>query len=128
MLTAVASLLYLRQDYCLKHRKRVISLPSIQAIDTLGLRLLIGAFILMTLGIIAGSLLAYAQWGSRWYLDARQIWSLVNWVVFAFVLLARFWVGWRGRSAVIITLTGVTLVMVGFFALHYFNWSRHYAL
>jgi ABC-type uncharacterized transport system permease subunit len=128
MLTAVTSLLYLRQDYFLKHRKRIISLPSIQSIDTLSLRLLISAFVLMTFGILAGSVLAYQEWGGRWYLDPRQIWSMVNWVVFAFVLLARFWVGWRGRSAVLITLTGVTLVMIGFFALHYFNWSQHYAL
>lgn len=128
MLTAITSLLYLRQDYCLKNKKQIIALPSIQSIDLLGLRLLISAFILMTLGICAGSVLAYRQWGSHWYLDPRQIWSMVNWVVFACVLWARFWVGWRGRLAVCVTLAGVTLVMIGFFALHSFNWSQHDAL
>lgn len=127
MLSAVASVLYLRQDYCLKNRKKIISLPSIQAIDAFGLRLLISAFILMSIGIVAGSFLAYAQWGSYWYVDPRQIWSLTNWGVFAAVLIARFRVGWRGRSAVIITLIGVTIMLVGFLALHYFTWSRHYA-
>lgn len=126
MLTAVTSMLYLRQDDSLKNKKQIIALPSIQAIDTLGLRLLISAFIFMTIGIVAGSYLAYSEWGLTWYLDPRQLWSMANWVVFAFVLLARFWVGWRGRLAVLITLTGVTLMLVGFLTLHYFNWSQHH--
>lgn len=128
MLTAVTSLLYLRQDYCLKYKKKIIALPSIQSIDAFGLRLLISAFVFMTIGIIAGSFLAYNQWGSRWYLDPRQIWSMLNWCVFAVVLMARFLVGWRGRLAVIITLIGVTLMLIGFLTLHYFNWSQHHAL
>ncbi|MEI6806226.1 MAG: cytochrome c biogenesis protein CcsA [Myxococcaceae bacterium] len=128
MLTAVTSLLYLRQDYVLKNRKKIVSLPSIQAVDTLGLVLLITAFVLMTLGIVAGSWLAFKQWGTYWYLDPRQLWSMSNWVLFAIVLLARFWVGWRGRLAVLITLMGVTLMLIGFLTLNYFNWSHHYAL
>lgn len=128
LLTAMTSALYLRQDYFLKHRKKIISLPSIQSIDNLGLKLLISAFIFMTVGILAGSVLAYEQWGSHWYLDPRQIWSMVNWAVFAVVLMARFWVGWRGRTAVLITLSGVTLMLLGFWALHYFDWSQHEGL
>lgn len=128
MLTAVTSMLYLRQDDSLKNKKQIIALPSIQAIDTLGLRLLVSAFILMTIGIVAGSYLAYSEWGPAWYLDPRQLWSMANWVVFAVVLLARFWVGWRGRRAVLITLTGVTLMLVGFLTLHCFNWSQHHGL
>ena len=125
MLTAMISILYLWQDYCLKYRKKLVALPSIQALDTLGLYLLITAFVLMTFGICAGSYLAYNQWGKYWYLDPRQLWSLANWTVFGFLLLARFLVGWRGRRAVQITLFGVTWVLAGFFLLHYFSWSRH---
>lgn len=126
--TAGASLLYLRQDYLLKYRKRIVSLPSIQRIDGVGLGLLISAFSFMTVGIIAGSYLAYRDWGAYWYFDPRQVWSLLNWVLFAFVLMARFLVGWRGRLAVIITLSGVTLMLIGFLTLHYFSWSQHYGL
>ncbi len=125
MLTAVTSLLYLYQDHTLKYRKQVVALPSIQAMDLWSLRLLIAAFVLMTFGILAGSRLAFEQWGDGWYLDLRQLWSIANWALFAFVLLARFLVGWRGRLAVLTTLGGVTLVLLGFFVLHYFSWSRH---
>lgn len=125
MLTAVTSLVYLYQEHALKYRKQIVALPSIQAIDLLALRLLIAAFILMTMGILAGSWMAYEQWGENWYLDPRQLWSMLNWALFAFVLLARFWVGWRGRLAVLTTLFGTTLVLIGFFVLHCFSWSRH---
>ena len=124
--TATASLFYLRQNYCLKTQKKIISLPSIQALDNWILRLLISAFALMSLGIVAGSILAYQQWGRYWYLDPRQIWSVVNWFVFAVVLLTRFLVGWRGPRAVWVTLSGVTLMMLGFLMLHYFSWSQHH--
>ncbi|MBL4818623.1 MAG: cytochrome c biogenesis protein CcsA [Deltaproteobacteria bacterium] len=125
MLTALTSILYLLQEHALKASKQVIALPSIQSIDLFGLRLLVTAFILMTIGIGAGSWMAYEQWGIYWYLDPRQLWSMANWALFAFVLLARFWVGWRGRRAVMTTLVGVTLVLVGFFVMHYLSWSQH---
>jgi ABC-type transport system involved in cytochrome c biogenesis permease subunit len=125
LFTAAASMLYLFQEHTLKAKKQVISLPSIQAIDTLGLALLINAFIFMTIGIIAGSYMAYEQWGRYWYLDPRQLWSLSTWCLFAFLLIARAWVGWRGRRAVLTTLAGVSLVLAGFFVTHYLSWSHH---
>ncbi len=118
-------MLYLFQEHTLKSKKQVISLPSIQAIDALGLALLINAFIFMTIGIVAGSWMAFQEWGTYWYLDPRQLWSLGTWGLFAFVLMARAWVGWRGRLAVLTTLTGVSLVLIGFFVIHYLSWSQH---
>ncbi len=125
LMTAAASMVYLFQEHALKTKKQIISLPSIQSIDTIGLALLINAFAFMSIGIVAGSWMAFQEWGEKWYLDPRQIWSMANWTLFAFVLIARAWVGWRGRRAVLTTLSGVTLVLIGFFVIHYLSWSQH---
>lgn len=130
VLTAIISLAYLIQDHLLKNKKLNLDwlhLPSIQVLDEIGLKLLTLSFLMMTIGIIAGSLLAQQHWGPGWYLDIRQIWSTATWLLFAVVLLARFTVGWRGRRAALVTLVGVTFVITGLFILNYVSWTKHLA-
>ncbi len=130
VLTAVVSLAYLIQDHLLKNKKVTLSwlhLPSIQVLDEVGLKILTLSFLLMTIGICTGSLLAKRYWGPGWYLDIRQIWSTATWLLFAVVLLARFTVGWRGRRAALVTLVGVTFVITGLFILNYVSWTKHVA-
>lgn len=128
VLSALISILYLRQDANLKRKKRIGSLPSLHKMDQFGLFLLFVAFVLMTLGMFAGSILAYQTWGPYWYLDPRQLWSVCVWLLFAFVLLARWQAGWRGRKAVFVSLSGSMAMLLGFFLLNYFHWSQHYGL
>ena len=74
---------------------------------------------------MAGSIMAYQEWGPHWYLDPRQIWSTVTWLLFAVVLIARATVGWRGRKAALVTLVGTSLVVIGLLVLNYGIWTRH---
>lgn len=130
VLTAIISLAYLIQDHLLKTKKLNLDwlhLPSIQVLDEIGLKILTLSFLMMTIGIVAGSLLAQQYWGPGWYLDIRQIWSTTTWLLFAVVLLARLTVGWRGRRAALVTLVGVTFVLTGLFILNYVSWTKHLA-
>ena len=40
---------------------------------------------------------------------AKQIFPLLAWVVFLVVLLARTWLGYRGRKSALLTITGFLL-------------------
>lgn len=128
LLAGLMALLYLCQDWRLRRKKinRISgSLPSIRTLDDLGIRLLSAAFILMTVGMVAGSIMAREIWGSHWYLDARQVWSVMIWMLFAVILIARFLAGWRGRRASIISVTGVILMLFGHLGLASLTQTKH---
>jgi ABC-type uncharacterized transport system permease subunit len=53
----------------------------------------------MTLGLIAGSILAEARFGSRYFADPKILLSILMWVVYTLLLYMRANAGWRGRRA-----------------------------
>lgn len=127
LLAGLLALIYLWQDWRLRSKKLgcPLELPSIHTLDDWGVRLLTTAFILMTGGMIAGSVMARQLWGAYWYLDARQVWSVLVWILFAAVLIARFFAGWRGRKASIISVAGVLFMLVGHLSLGAMTRTRH---
>lgn len=128
--SAFVAVLYLLQDRRLRVKKpgrRLFALPSIYTLDDMGIRLLTAAFALMTVGMVAGSILARELWGNNWYLDARQVLSVLVWFLFASVLIARFLAGWRGRRASIISVCGVIFMLIGHLSLSAVTRTRHNA-
>ncbi len=84
-------------------------LPSADAIDRIGYRLLAFAFPLWTFTIAAGAIWAEYAWGRYWGWDPKETWSLVTWVVYAGYLHARATAGWRGPRAAWLAIAGFTL-------------------
>src|SRR5207248_11382588 len=77
-----ASLLYLVQDSSLKSKNpgRIFSrLPALEVIDEIGYRSLLLGFPFMTLGLIAGSVVAQAKFGRVDFLDPKVFLSLLMW-------------------------------------------------
>jgi ABC-type uncharacterized transport system permease subunit len=128
LLAGVVAVLFLWQDFCLRHKKLsrfYARFASIRTLDDLGVRLFTAAFALMTGGMVAGSVLAHSLWGQYWYLDARQVWSVLVWLLFAGVLFARFLAGWRGRRASVISILGVVLLLSGHLVLSTLTRTQH---
>src|SRR5262249_38412772 len=98
----IASILYLIQERTLK-AKTVgglwSRLPALATIDEIGYKCLIWGFPFMTLGLIAGSILADARYGSRYFADPKILLSILMWVVYTVLLYTRWNAGWRGRRA-----------------------------
>jgi ABC-type transport system involved in cytochrome c biogenesis permease subunit len=100
-------------------------MPPLHVIDEIAHRLLAVGFLLMTLGMVAGSFLAKKKWGSYWSHDPRQIWSLITWLIFAAVMHARIVSGWQGKRAAWLTLLGAALVLSGLLGLSHLTQTRH---
>ncbi|HVZ59531.1 MAG TPA: cytochrome c biogenesis protein CcsA [Terriglobales bacterium] len=101
-LSFAASLLYLFQERALKskHPEGITSrLPSLQTVDDIGYKSLLLGFPFMTLGLIAGSVVAQASFGPRYFADPKVVLSLAMWVVYMLLLYTRWSSGWRGRRA-----------------------------
>jgi cytochrome c-type biogenesis protein CcsB len=97
-----AGIMYLLQDSLLR-RKREGSLirffPSLRDLDRINHLCLFWGFPLLTLGVLAGSFWARIVWGSHWQWDSKQVWTLLAWGFYAFLLHQRLAIGWQGRKA-----------------------------
>lgn len=98
----IASLLYLLQSKSLKSKNPanwVTRMPALQDVDTYGYRALLVGFPFMTIGLIAGSVLAHEQFGPAYFSDPKVLLSLLMWGVYMLLLYTRWSSGWRGRKA-----------------------------
>jgi cytochrome c-type biogenesis protein CcsB len=68
-------------------------------------------FVLLTIGLLVGSVWAKSAWGDYWVWDPKENWSLVTWLVYGAYLHLRRVRGWRGNKAAWICIIGFSVVM-----------------
>ena len=114
----VAGLAYVLQERLL--RRRQLSglfqrLPSLDVLDTMGLRAVLTGFPLLTFGMVTGTFWLLRSNGAEFYMS--QALGLVAWTIFAAVIVLRVAAGWQGRKAALGTMMGFVftlLVLVGY--------------
>jgi cytochrome c-type biogenesis protein CcsB len=107
VVASCAGLMYLIQDNMLKKKKEgslIRLFPSLRDLDKINHLCLSWGFTLLTFGILAGSGWARIVWGSHWQWDPKQIWTLLAWGLYGFLLHQRLVVGWQGRKAALWSL------------------------
>ena len=122
-LTAVAALFYLVQERRLKLKKTgAISdrLPPLATLDNLITRAMGTGFLLITLGLVAGSTWAFIESGTGWITDPKIAVSMATWLFYLIMVFLRTSAGWRGRKAAV-----MALCVVGCSAL---TWAAHVGL
>ena len=87
-------------------------LPSTATLDGLAHRTITFAFVLWTVGVIAGAMWAEVSWGRFWGWDPKETGSFLTWVAYAGYLHARATHGVRGRNAAWIGI-GAFIVLMG---------------
>lgn len=118
-----ASLIYLMQERALKAKQPggVFSrLPSLQVTDDIGFRSLLFGFPFMTAGLLAGLVIAQANFGSIDFRDPKVLFSLLTWAVYLVLLYTRWSAGWRGRKAAFVAAGVFTMAIVAWVA-NYFS-------
>jgi ABC-type uncharacterized transport system permease subunit len=122
-LSFAASLLYLLQESSLKSKKPspiLLRLPALEVIDQIGYRSLLLGFPFMTLGLVAGSIVAQATYGRLDFLDPKIFLSLLMWAVYMVMVFTRWNAGWRGRRAAYLA-TGAVVAAVIAWSANYFS-------
>jgi ABC-type uncharacterized transport system permease subunit len=118
-----ASLLYLLQEHSLKSKRSggmLSRLPALEVIDEIGYRSLLLGFPFMTLGLIAGTVVAQSSYGRVNFLDPKILLSILMWAVYLIMLYTRWSSGWRGRRAAYLA-TGAFVAAVVAWAANYFS-------
>jgi len=125
VLSFVASLLYLIQERSLKSKKTGIlsRLPALEVIDEMGYRSLLIGFPFMTLGLLAGTVVAQATYGRVDFLDPKIFLSILMWAVYLVMLYTRWTAGWRGRRAAYLASLAFVAAVVAW----YFNTIHRFA-
>jgi ABC-type uncharacterized transport system permease subunit len=85
-------------------------------LERLTFRFATAGFVLLSATLLAGLLFGETLYGpghmARW--DHKTVFSVLAWIVFAFLLLGRKRFGWRGRKAVRVLYTGSILLLLAY--------------
>jgi len=85
-------------------------------LERLTFRFATAGFVLLSATLLAGLLFSEALYGAgrsgKW--DHKVVFSVLSWLVFAFLLLGRLRFGWRGRKAVRVLYTGSLLLLLAY--------------
>lgn len=85
-------------------------------LERLTFRFATAGFVLLSATLLAGLLFSDALYGqgrsARW--DHKTVFSVLAWLVFAFLLLGRARFGWRGRKAIRVLYTGSVLLLLAY--------------
>jgi len=123
-----ASLLYLVQERALKAKRSSAFfnwLPPLQTIDDICYRSLLFGFPFMTLGLVAGSVLAIDKYGPLFFYDPKILLSFIMWAVYMLLLYVRWNSGWRGRRAAFLA-TFAFIIALGVWAANSFSRTHRF--
>ncbi|MCB2226806.1 MAG: c-type cytochrome biogenesis protein CcsB [Desulfarculaceae bacterium] len=92
--------------------------PRALLLDNLIYQTVVVGFILLTAGIVTGSIWANSAWGTYWSWDPKETWSLITWLVYASLLHSRFMRGWQGKRIAMFSLIGFACVLFTYFGVN----------
>lgn len=101
-LSFVSSLLYLILSRQLKRKQTsnwAAHMPALQVVDELGYKALLLGFPFMTVGLLAGAVVAQERYGATYFTDPKVLLSLLMWGIYLVLLYTRWSAGWRGKKA-----------------------------
>jgi HemX protein len=107
------ALMYLLQEREVKGKRFGLlfsRLPSLESLDRLNQRLVRAGFVVYTVALVTGALVAKKAWGSFVSWDAQQVVSLAIWILYGAMVQLRH-AGIHGRRYAMLTLAGFALVI-----------------
>jgi ABC-type transport system involved in cytochrome c biogenesis permease subunit len=115
ILASCAGAMFIIQNSRLKHKKLTSLgrlLPALNDLDRINHFCLLWGFPLLTLGLLAGALLAPLAWQKGWPADPKIIWTCAIWITYGILLHQRLAIGWKGfRMATISCLVFVLFAL-----------------
>lgn len=123
------SMMYLLKLLDSEHKNNLFLklIPSTTILDDLNYQMIVIGFLMLTLGIITGSVWAHSAWGTYWSWDPKETWSLITWLVYASVIHTRLVKGWTGKKIAILSIVGFACVLFTYFGVNYLAGLHSYA-
>lgn len=90
------------------------TLPPLLEMEALLFRILLAAFVLLTLTLVTGVFFSEQLFGKPFTLTHKVVFGIASWFIFGGLLAGHFFRGWRGRTAVRWTLAGFTALLLAY--------------
>lgn len=90
------------------------SAPPLLTLEAMLFRSIGIGFALLTLAVISGVFFSEELFGKALQFSHKIVFAILSWLVFGGLLLGRHYRGWRGRTALIWTITGFTLLLLAY--------------
>jgi ABC-type uncharacterized transport system permease subunit len=90
------------------------SLPPLLTMEALLFRMIVVAFILLTVTLGSGILFSEEIFGKALKLDHKTLFAFASWGIFAALLIGRRAYGWRGRKALRWTMAGFMALLLAY--------------
>jgi ABC-type uncharacterized transport system permease subunit len=101
-----------------EHSMRAAAEPNaglpLLTLERLTFRFAGAGFVLLSATLLAGLFFSEVLYGRPLRFDHKTVFSVLAWLVFAFLLLGRLRFGWRGRKAVRVLYTGSILLLLAY--------------
>ncbi|MFK7957447.1 MAG: inner membrane protein YpjD [Lysobacterales bacterium] len=113
---AAQAVIILLQDRALRGASglRIFNnLPPLQRMEQLLFQVIFMGFLLLTLALVSGMLFVEDMLAQ--HLIHKTVLSICAWIVFGLLLWGRWKFGWRGRTAVRLTLAGGAALLLAYF-------------
>lgn len=126
-LGSVAAGMFLTQQHDLKfHKLRAVLslLPPIQRLEIVTARLVAVGFVLLTIGLFAGGLLPRPE-GAFYLKDAKVVWSIVLWLLYLAMLVARWRFAQSGRRFACGVIGAFVFVLLTFWGTNLLSGLHH---
>ena len=101
-------------------------IPAVDVVEELIYQSVVLGFVLLSLGIMTGSVWAHYAWGTYWSWDPKETWSLITWIVYAVMLHARLVRGWRGKRMAVMALVGFASALFTYLGVNFLNSLHSY--
>jgi ABC-type uncharacterized transport system permease subunit len=90
------------------------SLPPLLEMEALLFRILLAAFVLLTLTLVSGTFFSEQLFGKPFTFNHKTLFGIVSWLIFGALLVGHHFRGWRGKKAVRWTLAGFTALLLAY--------------
>jgi ABC-type uncharacterized transport system permease subunit len=94
-------------------------LPPLMALERILFRFITAGFVLLTLTTLSGMVFSEQVFGRPMRIDHKTVFTLIAWVLFGVLLIGRARWGWRGRTALRLTLSGFVVLMLAYVGSHF---------
>ncbi|HEY9097277.1 MAG TPA: cytochrome c biogenesis protein CcsA [Thiobacillus sp.] len=88
--------------------------PPLLTLEAMLFRSIGIGFALLTLAVVSGVFFSEELFGKALQFSHKIVFAILSWLVFGGLLLGRHFRGWRGRTALIWTITGFTLLLLAY--------------
>lgn len=109
-----AGLMYIIQERELKNKRLrtfLFKMPSLGTCDSISTHSMAIGFGLLTLGILGGLWYSHMRTGIYWQNGPLELFSVVTWVVYLFLMQTRINGGWSGRTSALASIVSFLIVI-----------------